>query len=122
MSQIQALDRTQPGLPLRQGRHRTQTHDYKRHGTTTLFAALSTFDGKVIGICLPRHRHQEFLRFLRQIDAETPAELDLHLIVDNYATHKTSQGESVADTSSPFSSPLHSHSRLVAEHGRTFLP
>lgn len=87
-SQIQALDRTQPGLPLRQGRQRTLTHDYKRHGTTTLFAALSTLDGKVIGSCLPRHRHQEFLRFLRQIDRETPAELDLHLIVDNYATHK----------------------------------
>lgn len=87
-SQIQALDRTQPGLPLRQGRQRTQTHDYKRHGTTTLFAALSTLDGKVIGTCLPRHRHQEFLRFLRQIDAQTLAELDLHLIVDNYATHK----------------------------------
>lgn len=87
-SQIQALDRTQPGLPLRQGRHRTLTHDYKRHGTTTLFAAMSTLDGKVIGTCLPRHRHQEFLRFLEQIDAETPPELALHLIVDNYATHK----------------------------------
>ena len=88
-SQIQALDRTQPGLPLRQGRQRTLTHDYKRHGTTTLFAALSTLDGKVIGTCLPRHRHQEFLRFLAQIDAETPPELALHLIVDNYATHNT---------------------------------
>lgn len=87
-SQIQALDRTQPGLPLRAGRQRTLTHDYKRHGTTTLFAALSTLDGKVIGACLPRHRHQEFLRFLKQIDAETPPELALHLIVDNYATHK----------------------------------
>jgi len=87
-SQIQALDRTQPGLPLRQGRQRTQTHDYKRHGTTTLFAALSTLDGKVIGTCLPRHRHQEFLRFLGQIDTETPRDLELHLIVDNYATHK----------------------------------
>ena len=87
-SQIQALDRTQPGLPLRQGRQRTLTHDYKRHGTTTLFAALSTLDGKVIGACLPRHRHQEFLLFLKQIDVETPSDLDLHLIVDNYATHK----------------------------------
>src|SRR6185369_4281310 len=82
------LDRTQPGLPLRQGRQRTLTHDYKRHGTTTLFAALNTLDGKVIGACLPRHRHQEFLRFLEQIDAETPPELALHLIIDNYATHK----------------------------------
>jgi transposase len=88
-SQIQALDRTQPGLPLRQGRQRTLTHDYKRHGTTTLFAALNTLDGKVIGACLPRHRSREFIRFLQQIDAETPAELDLHLIVDNASSHKS---------------------------------
>ncbi len=87
-SQIQALDRTQPGLPLKRGRCRTMTHDYKRHGTTTLFAALSMLDGKVIGDCMPRHRHQEFLRFLHKIDAETSPELDLHLIVDNYGTHK----------------------------------
>jgi transposase len=87
-SQIQALDRTQPGLPLRTGHRRTITHDYKRHGTTTLFAALNTLDGTVIGSCKPRHRHQEFLRFLDQIDTETPSELDLHLVVDNYATHK----------------------------------
>ena len=87
-SQIQALDRTQPGLPLKRGRCGTQTHDYKRNGTTTLFAALSMLDGKVIGDCMPRHRHQEFLRFLKKIDAEVPAGLDLHLIVDNYGTHK----------------------------------
>jgi len=87
-SQIQALDRTQPGLPLKKGRCGTMTHDYVRHGTTTLFAALSMLDGKVIGDCLPRHRHQEFIRFLKKIDAETPSELDLHLIVDNYGTHK----------------------------------
>jgi len=87
-SQIQALDRTQPGLPLKKGRCGTMTHDYTRHGTTTLFAALSMLDGKVIGDCMPRHRHQEFLRFLKKIDHETPAELDLHLIVDNYGTHK----------------------------------
>lgn len=87
-SQIQALDRTQPGLPLKKGRCGTMTHDYKRHGTTTLFAALSMLDGKVIGDCMPRHRHQEFIRFLKRIDAETPAGLDLHLIVDNYGTHK----------------------------------
>lgn len=121
-SQIQALDRTQPGLPLRQGRQRTQTHDYKRHGTTTLFAALSTLDGKVIGTCLPRHRHQEFLRFLAQIDAETPPELELHLIVDNYATHKHPKSESLAQASPTFPSPLHSDERFVAEHGRTILP
>ena len=86
-SQIQALDRTQPGLPLKKGRCGTMTHDYKRNGTTTLFAALSMLDGKVIGECMPRHRHQEFIRFLNKIDIETPAELDLHIIVDNYATH-----------------------------------
>jgi transposase len=86
-SQIQALDRTQPGLPMKRGRIGTMTHDYKRNGTTTLFAAFNTLDGTVIGQCLPRHRHQEFLRFLRTIDRQTPHELDLHLIVDNYATH-----------------------------------
>jgi transposase len=87
-SQIQALDRTQPGLPIKKGRCSTQTHDYKRNGTTTLFAALSMLDGKVIGDCMPRHRHQEFIRFLNKIDSETPVGLDLHLIVDNYGTHK----------------------------------
>ena len=86
-SQIQALDRTQPGLPMKRGRAGTMTHDYKRKGTTTLFAALNTLDGKVIGQCLPRHRHQEFLRFLRTIHRETPRDLDIHLILDNYATH-----------------------------------
>ena len=87
-SQIQALDRTQPGLPLKKGRCGTMTHDYKRNGTTTLFAALSMLDGKVIGDCMPRHRHQEFIRFLKKIDVETRSDLDLHLIVDNYGTHK----------------------------------
>jgi len=87
-SQIQALDRTQPGLLLKKGRCGTMTHDYRRHGTTTLFAALNMIDGHVIGDCLPRHRHQEFIRFLKKIDAETPPQLDLHLIVDNYGTHK----------------------------------
>jgi transposase len=87
-SQIQALDRTQPLLPLRPGVPARQTHDYKRNGTTTLFAALSMLDGKVIGDCMPRHRHQEFIRFLKRIDAETPPGLNLHLIVDNYGTHK----------------------------------
>lgn len=87
-SQIQALDRTQKSLPLFPGRLKTMTHDYKRNGTTTLFAALNVFDGKVIGACMDRHRHQEWIRFLKQIDEETPAGLDLHLIVDNYATHK----------------------------------
>lgn len=88
-SQIQALDRTAPLLPLRPGIPARQSHDYKRHGTTTLFAALSLLDGKVIGQCLPRHRSREFKHFLQKIDAETPAGLDLHLIVDNYSTHKS---------------------------------
>ncbi len=87
-SQIQALDRTQPGLPMKRGRAGTMTHDYKRHGTTTLFAALNVLTGDVIGECMPRHRHDEFLAFLKTIDRETPSDLDLHLIVDNYATHK----------------------------------
>jgi len=86
-SQIQALQRTQPGLPMKKGRCGTMTHDYKRHGTTTLFAALNVLDGSVIGECMPRHRHQEFLRFLRRLDREFPKDLDLHLIVDNYGTH-----------------------------------
>jgi transposase len=87
-SQIQALDRTQPGLPLKPGRGSTMTHDYKRNGTTTLFAALNTLSGKVISLCQERHRHSEWLRFLRLIDDATPAEKELHLIADNYATHK----------------------------------
>lgn len=87
-SQIQALDRTQPGLPMKKGRAGTRTHDYKRNGTTTLFAALNTLDGKVISMCQDRHRHQEWLTFLRLIDRQTPKYLKLHLIVDNYATHK----------------------------------
>ena len=86
--QIQALDRSQPGLPMKKGRCGTMTHDYRRHGTTTLFAALELAEGKLITECMPRHRHQEWLKFLKKIDAETPAELDLHLIADNYATHK----------------------------------
>ena len=87
-SQIQALNRTQPGLPMKKGRCGTMTHDYKRNGTTTLFAALNVLDGTVIGECMARHRHQEFLKFLRRLDREFPADLDLHLIIDNYGTHK----------------------------------
>src|SRR5216117_578346 len=86
-SQIQALDRTQPGLPLKPGRCGTFTHDYKRNVTTTLFAALQMVEGRVIGECYPRHRHQEFLRFLRRLDAEFPETTALHLILDNYGTH-----------------------------------
>ena len=87
-SQIQALDRTQPGLPLKPGRLQTLTHDYKRHGTTTLFAALNTLDGRIIGQCMKRHTHREWLRFLKLLDAKMPAEKTLHVIADNYATHK----------------------------------
>ena len=87
-SQVQALDRTQPGLPMKKGRAKTMTHDYKRHGTTTLFAALSTLDGTIISRCEQRHRHHEWLTFLRQINRETPKDKELHLICDNYATHK----------------------------------
>lgn len=87
-SQIQALDRTQPGLPLKRGRCGTMTHDYKRNGTTTLFAALELAQGKVIGECFARHRHQEFLKFLKRLDAEFPVEMKLHLVMDNYGTHK----------------------------------
>jgi transposase len=87
-SQIQALDRTERGLPMKQGRCGTMTHDYKRNGTTTLFAALNVLGGTVVGECMPRHRHQEFLRFMRRLDQEFPPDLDLHLILDNDGTHQ----------------------------------
>ena len=87
-SQIQALDRTQPGLPMKKGRAGTMTHDYKRNGTTTLFAALDILKGEVIGQCMARHRHQEFLKFLTTVDRATPGHLDIHCVADNYGTHK----------------------------------
>ena len=90
-SQIQALDRTQPGLPMKKGRCGTMTHDYKRNGTTCLFAALNVLEGTVIGSCYPRHRNVEFLKFLRQIDRQTPTSLALHLVLDNYGTHHHDQ-------------------------------
>jgi transposase len=90
-SQIQALDRTQPGLPLKKGRGATMTHDYKRHGTTTLFAALDVKSGRVIGECQPRHRAKEFIRFLKRIDRCVKRHLDVHLVLDNYGTHKTAE-------------------------------
>ena len=102
-SQIQALDRTQPGLPLKKGRCGTMTHDYKRHGTTTLFAALEVLEGRVVGQCFERHRHQEFLRFLRRLDQEFPGPVPLHLVMDNYGTHQHSK---VRDW-------LHRHPRFV---------
>jgi len=87
-SQIQALDRTQPGLPMKKGRAGTMTHDYKRHGTTTLFAALNVLDGTVIGRCMQRHRHQEYIRFLNAVEAAVPAGKLIEAVADNYATHK----------------------------------
>ena len=87
-SQIQALDRTQPGLPIKPGRCQTMTHGYKRHGTTTLFAALSVLDGMVIGRCMQRHRHSEFIRFLNTVEREVPTGKRIHAVLDNYATHK----------------------------------
>ncbi len=87
-SQIQALDRTQPSLPMKKGRAGTMTHDYKRNGTTTLFAALNVITGVVMGQCLPRHRHNEFLIFLKTINRNVARGLDVHLILDNYGTHK----------------------------------
>src|SRR5262249_13001223 len=87
-TQIQALDRTQPGLPIKKGRAGTMTHDDKRHGTTTLFAALDVLKGEVIGQCMKRHRHQEFLKFLKAIDRSIPPHFDIHCIADNYSTHK----------------------------------
>lgn len=87
-SQVQALDRTQPGLPMKRGRAGTMTHDYKRNGTTTLFAAMVMAEGKIISQCTPRHRHQEWIKFLKLIDERTPPDLDLHVIADNYAAHK----------------------------------
>jgi transposase len=88
-TQIQALDRTQPGLPLKKGRCGTMTHDYKRHGTTTLFAALNVLDGRVIGQCMPHHRSEDFIRFLNRVDAETEQDLDLHVVLDNLSAHKS---------------------------------
>ncbi len=87
-SQIQALDRTQPGLPMKKGRCGTMTHDYKRHGTTTLFAALNVLDGTVIGSCKKRHRHEEFLAFFKELERKTPKDIDIHVVLDNYGTHK----------------------------------
>jgi len=105
-SQIQALDRTQPGLPLKKGRCGTMTHDYKRNGTTTLFAAIDLLQGKVIGDCHKRHRHQEFLNFLRRIDREFPGKTPLHLVIDNYGTHGTAEVKTW----------LRKHSRFVVHY------
>src|SRR6516225_1360644 len=120
-SQIQALDRTQPGLPMKKGRCGTMTHDYKRHGTTTLFAALNVLEGKVIGRCMQRHRHQEFIRFLNTIETDIPAGRIIHVVLDNYATHKAPQGSRVARSSPPLCLPLHPDFGFLAQCGRRLL-
>ena len=116
-SQIQALDRTQPLLPMRPGQAERRTHDYKRCGTTSLFAALDTRSGQVIGQCQRRHRALEFRTFLDTIETAVPTDLDIHLIVDNYATHKTTLIPQLAGPAAPFPSAFHAHQRLLAEPG-----
>ena len=120
-SQIQALDRTQPGLPIKKGRRGTMSHDYMRNGTTTLFAALNVLEGKVIGRCMQRHRHQEFIRFLNTVEAEVPAGKIIHVIVDNYATHKHPKVERLARPPSALRLPLHPDLLLLAQCRRGLL-
>ena len=120
-SQIQALDRTQPGLPIKPGRLGTMTHDYKRHGTTTLFAALNILEGTLIGRCMARHRHQEFIRFLNTIEAAVPPGTVVHVILDNYGTPQAPQGPRLARPPSAVRVPLHADLVLVAERGRDLL-
>jgi transposase len=120
-SQIQALDRTAPILPLRPGQPERRTHDYVRHGTTSLFAALDVATGRVIGELHRRHRSQEFLQFLTTIDAHLPANLDIHLILDNYGTHKTPRVLPMVRPSSAIPSAFHSDERLVVEPGRALV-
>ena len=120
-SQIQALDRTQPGLPLKPGKAGTMTHDYIRHGTTTLFAALNMLDGTVLGRCMARHRHQEFIRFLNAIEAAVPAGKLVHVILDNYATHKHPKVRAWLDRHHALDLPLHPDLRLLAECRRDLL-
>jgi putative transposase len=119
-SQVQALERTQPLLPLGFGYVEGVTHDYKRHGTTTLFAALDVLTGQVLAQCKPRHRHQEFLGFLRAIEAAVPTDLDVHLIVDNYSTHKHPKVKAWLATR-PRAPALRADLQLVAEFGRALL-
>ena len=121
MSQIQALDRTQPGLPMKKGRAGTITHDYKRHGVTTLFAALDVLEGKVIGQCMKRHRHQEFIRFLNVIDAKVARRKPVHVIVDNYAAHKHPKVLEWIENASALRLPLHSDVSLLAQRRRELL-
>ena len=116
-SQIQALNRSQPTLPMGLGYAEGYTHDYVRHGTTTLFAALDIATGQVFGQCRKRHRHKEFLSFLRLIDREVPAELDIHLVLDNYRDAQVRHGQAVAGGAAPFPSALHAHVGVLVEPG-----
>ena len=121
----QALDSTQPGLPLKKARAQTMTHDHRRHGTTTLFAALNVLDGQVIGQCQQRHTHAEWLKFLRQIDRETPQDKTLHLIADNYATHQhppESSRAAMAGQAPALEPALHADLGVLAKQGRALLP
>ena len=120
-SQMQALDLTQPGLPIKKGRGGTMTHDYKRNGTTSLFAALNVLEGTVIGTCMEKHRHQEWLRFLNLIKRSVPEDQDIHLICDNYATHKHVKVKAWFAAEPTLSLPLHAHQCVLAEHGGTLL-
>ena len=120
-SQIQALDRTQPGLPLKKGRAGTMTHDYKRHGTTTLFAALDVATGEVVHECLPRHRHQEFLRFLRKIERSVASELDIYVDSRQLRHPQASGRQGVARQTPSGPLPLHSHFILLAQSRRALL-
>src|SRR5271165_1703106 len=117
-SQIQALDRTQPSLPMKKGRCATMTHDYQRHGTTTLFAAPDILEGKVIGRCMQRHRHQEFIRFLNALERQGPADKAVHVVLDNYATHKHPKGARLARTPSARHLPLHADFVFLGQRGR----
>jgi transposase len=116
-SSIQALDRTQPGLAMKPGRCGTITHDYKRHGTSTLFAALNTVTGEVIGKCQQRYTHKEFLSFLKVVEKQTPKGLDLHLIVDNYSTHKHEKVKAWLKRNKAGASTLHSNQFILAKLG-----
>jgi transposase len=120
-SQIQALDRTQPGLPMKQGRAGTMTHDYKRNGTTTLFAALDVLKGEVIGQCMKRHRHQEFLKFLQTIDQNTPPHLDIPRHRRQLRHPQETSGQRLAGQASALASALHPHRLIVAQSGRALV-
>jgi hypothetical protein len=118
-SQIQALDRTAPLLPLRPGLPERQTHDYRRHGTTTVFAAFNILNGKVIGSCLPRHRGREFVKFLNQLEKEVPPDREAHSILDNYSMHKSAEVERwrKSKKAPPLSLPFHAHQQFLAQSG-----